>query len=174
MIEEEPNKEENKQNNQEEKKEKRRYNLKSTGYRQRIEQNLDKNSKIIKKLKKEILSQGSDIIFNIIKTLMKFDVENNGRIDLDEFSRLCYEYNINLTPDEIKIIFSCFDPSRIGKIYYEDLYNIIHDSLNEPRLTLIDKLLYLVHIMEIMKKTMMNSKIKFYYIMIFILKKKVT
>ena len=140
MIEEEPNKEENKQNNQEEKKEKRRYNLKSTGYRQRIEQNLDKNSKIIKKLKKEILSQGSDIIFNIIKTLMKFDVENNGRIDLDEFSRLCYEYNINLTPDEIKIIFSCFDPSRIGKIYYEDLYNIIHDSLNEPRLTLIDKL----------------------------------
>ena len=140
MIEEEPNKEENKQNNQEEKKEKRRYNLKSTGYRQRIEQNLDKNSKIIKKLKKEILSQGSDILFNIIKTLMKFDVENNGRIDLDEFSRLCYEYNINLTPDEIKIIFSCFDPSRIGKIYYEDLYNIIHDSLNEPRLTLIDKL----------------------------------
>ena len=140
MIEEEPNKEENKQNNQEEKKEKRRYNLKSTGYRQRIEQNLDKNSKIIKKLKKEILSQGSDIIFNIIKTLMKFDVENNGRIDLDEFSRLCYEYNINLTPDEIKIIFSCFDPSRIGKIYYEDLYNIIHDSLNESRLTLIDKL----------------------------------
>ena len=140
MIEEEPNKEENKQNNQEEKKEKRRYNLKSTGYRQRIEQNLDKNSKIIKKLKKEILSQGSDIIFNIIKTLMKFDVENNGRIDLDEFSRLCYEYNINLTPDEIKIIFSCFDPSRIGKIYYEDLYNIIHDSLNEPRLSLIDKL----------------------------------
>ena len=140
MIEEEPNKEENKQNNQEEKKEKRRYNLKSTGYRQRIEQNLDKNSKIIKKLKKEILSQGSDIIFNIIKTLMKFDVENNGRIDSDEFSRLCYEYNINLTPDEIKIIFSCFDPSRIGKIYYEDLYNIIHDSLNEPRLTLIDKL----------------------------------
>ena len=140
MIEEEPNKEENKQNNQEEKKEKRRYNLKSTGYRQRIEQNLDKNSKIIKKLKKEILSQGSDILFNIIKTLMKFDVENNGRIDLDEFSRLCYEYNINLTPDEIKIIFSCFDPSRIGKIYYEDLYNIIHDSLNESRLTLIDKL----------------------------------
>ena len=140
MIEEEPNKEENKQNNQEEKKEKRRYNLKSTGYRQRIEQNLDKNSKIIKKLKKEILSQGSDILFNIIKTLMKFDVENNGRIDLDEFSRLCYEYNINLTPDEIKIIFSCFDPSRIGKIYYEDLYNIIHDSLNEPRLSLIDKL----------------------------------
>jgi len=137
MIEEEPNKEENQQ---EEKKEKRKYNLKSTGFRQRIEQNLDKNSKVIKKLKKEILSQGSDILFNILKTLMKFDVENNGRIDLDEFSRLCYEYNINLTPDEIKTVFSCFDPSRIGKIYYEDLYNIIHDSLTDSRLTLVDKL----------------------------------
>ena len=140
MIEEEPNKEENQQEEKQEKKEKRKYNLKSTGFRQRIEQNLDKNSKIIKKLKKEILSQGSDILFNILKTLMKFDVENNGRIDLDEFSRLCYEYNINLTPDEIKTVFSCFDPSRIGKIYYEDLYNIIHDSLNDSRLALVDKL----------------------------------
>ena len=140
MIEEEPKKEENQQEEKQEKKEKRKYNLKSTGFRQRIEQNLDKNSKIIKKLKKEILSQGSDILFNILKTLMKFDVENNGRIDLDEFSRLCYEYNINLTPDEIKTVFSCFDPSRIGKIYYEDLYNIIHDSLNDSRLALVDKL----------------------------------
>ena len=140
MIEEEPKKEENKQEEKQEKKEKRKYNLKSTGFRQRIEQNLDKNSKIIKKLKKEILSQGSDILFNILKTLMKFDVDNNGRIDLDEFSRLCYEYNINLTPDEIKTVFSCFDPSRIGKLYYEDLYNSIHDSLNDSRLALVDKL----------------------------------
>ena len=137
MIEEEPNNEENKP---EEKKEKRKYNLKSTAFKQRIEQNLDKNSKIIKKLKKEIISQGSEILFDIIKALIKFDVDNNGRIDLDEFSRLCYEFNINLTPDEIKTVFTCFDPSRTGKIYYEDFYNIIHDSLNEPRLALVDKL----------------------------------
>ena len=137
MIEEEPNNEEKKS---EQKKEKRKYNLKSSGFRQRIEQNLDKNSRIIKKLIKEILTQGSDILFNILKTLIKFDVENNGKIDLDEFSRLCYEYNINLTPDEIKTIFGCFDPSRTGKIFYEDLYNIIHDPLNDSRMVLVDNL----------------------------------
>ena len=138
MMEEEPNKSGEKPTIQ--KKEKRKYNLKSSGFRQRIEQNLDKNSRIIKKLKKEILTQGSDILFNIIKTLIKFDVENNGKIDLDEFSRLCYEYNINLTPDEIKTIFGCFDPSRTGKIFYEDLYNIIHDPLNDSRIVLVDNL----------------------------------
>jgi Ca2+-binding EF-hand superfamily protein len=137
MIEEEPN---NLEKKSEQKKEKRKYNLKSSGFRQRIEQNLDKNSRIIKKLKKEILTQGSDILFNILKTLIKFDVENNGKIDLDEFSRLCYEYNINLTPDEIKTIFGCFDPSRTGKIFYEDLYNIIHDPLNDSRMVLVDNL----------------------------------
>ena len=137
MIEEEPN---NLEKKPEQKKEKRKYNLKSSGFRQRIEQNLDKNSRIIKKLKKEILTQGSDILFNILKTLIKFDVENNGKIDLDEFSRLCYEYNINLTPDEIKTIFGCFDPSRTGKIFYEDLYNIIHDPLNDSRMILVDNL----------------------------------
>ena len=130
----------NEESKVETKKEKRKYNLKSSGFRQRIEQNLDKNSRIIKKLKKEILTQGSDILFNIIKTLIKFDVENNGKIDLDEFSRLCYEYNINLTPDEIKTIFGCFDPSRTGKIVYEDLYNIIHDPLNDSRMVLVDNL----------------------------------
>ena len=137
MIEVDPIKEENKM---ETKKEKRKYNLKSTGFRQRIEQNLDKNSKLIKKMKKEIISQGSNILFDILKTLLKFDVEGNGKIDIDEFSRLCYEYNINLTPDEIKTVFGCFDPSRTGKIFYEDFYNIIHDPLNDFRLDLVDKL----------------------------------
>ena len=130
----------NEESKVETKKEKRKYNLKSSGFRQRIEQNLDKNSKLIKKIKKEILSQGSAILFDIIQTLIKFDIEGNGKIDLDEFSRLCYEYNINLTPDEIKTVFSCFDPSRIGKIFYEDFYNIIHEPLNEERMNLIDKL----------------------------------
>ena len=137
MIETEPI---NEEKNVEQKKEKRKYNLKSTGFRQKIEQNLDKNAKLIKKMKKEIMSQGSKILFDILNTLFKFDVENNGKIDLDEFSRLCYEYNINLTPDEIKIVFGCFDPSRIGKIFYEDFYNIIHDPLSDIRMDLIDKL----------------------------------
>ena len=131
---------EKEENKPEHKKEKRKYNLKSSGFRQRIEQNLDKNSKVIKKLKKEILSQGSNILFDILKTLIKFDVENNGKIDLDEFSRLCYEYNINLSPDEIKTVFGCFDPSRTGKIFYEDFFNVIHDSLNDFRMALVDQL----------------------------------
>ena len=130
----------NEENKTESKKEKRKYNLNSSGFRQRIVQNLDKNSKLIKKIKKEILSQGSNIYFDIIKTLMKIDVEGNGKIDLDEFSRLCYDYNLTLTPDEIKTVFGCFDPSRIGKIYYEDFYNIILENLSEERMNLIDKL----------------------------------
>ena len=91
-------------------------------------------------MKKEIISQGSNILFDILKTLLKFDVESNGKIEIDEFSRLCYEYKINLTPDEIKTVFGCFDPSRTGKIFYEDFYNIIHDPLNDFRLDLVDKL----------------------------------
>jgi len=42
----------NEENKAESKKEKRKYNLKSSGFRQRIVQNLDKNSKLIKKNKK--------------------------------------------------------------------------------------------------------------------------
>ena len=122
------------------KKEKRKYNLTSTGFRQKIEQNLDDNENLIKKIRKEILCLGVNILFDIQKTLNKFDVDNSGRIDIDEFNKLCSEYNINLIPDEIKTVFTCFDPSRTGKIYYQDFLNIIHGSLNDFRQGLVDEL----------------------------------
>ena len=123
-----------------EKKEKRKYNLSSSGFRQKIEQNLDKNAKLIKKIKKEIISRASNTLFDIQKTIMKFDVDNSGRIDIDEFTRLCYDFNINLIPDEIKTVFSIFDPSRTGKIYYKDFLNVIRDPLNDDRAELVDEL----------------------------------
>ena len=122
------------------KKEKRKYNLTSTGFRQKIEQNLDDNANLINKIRKEILSQGANTLFDIQKTLNKFDVDNSGRIDTEEFNKLCSEYNINLIPDEIKTVFTCFDPSRTGKLYYQDFLNIIHGSLNDFRTGLVDQL----------------------------------
>ena len=122
------------------KKEKRKYNLTSTGFRQKIEQNLEDNSNLINKIRKEILSQGANTLFDIQKTLNKFDVDNSGRIDTEEFNKLCSEYNINLIPDEIKTIFTCFDPSRTGKLYYQDFLNIIHGDLNDFRTGLVDQL----------------------------------
>ena len=122
------------------KKEKRKYNLTSTGFRQRIEQNLDDNANLINKMRNEILSQGANTLFDIQKTLNKLDVDNSGRIDTEEFTRLCSEYNLNLIPDEIKTIFTCFDPSRTGKIYFQDFLNVIHGSLNDFRTGLVDQL----------------------------------
>ena len=122
------------------KKDKRKYNLTSTGFRQKIEQNLDDNDNLIKKVRNEILSLGVNILFDIQKTLNKFDVDNSGRIDIEEFNKLCSEYSINLIPDEIKTVFTCFDPSRTGKIYYQDFLNIIHGSLNDFRQGLVDEL----------------------------------
>ena len=74
------------------------------------------------------------------KSLNKLDVDNSGRIDNDEFSRLCSEQGINLIPDVIKTLFTCFDPSRTGKIYYQDILNIISDELNEFRENLVNDL----------------------------------
>ena len=122
------------------KKEKRKYNLTSTGFRQRIEQNLDDNENLVKKFRNEIKSQGIGTIFDIEKTLNKLDVDNSGKIDNDEFSRICSENGIGLIPDEIKTLFTCFDPSRTGKIFYEDFLNIIKEPLNDFRAQLIDQL----------------------------------
>ena len=139
-IMQEDKKEKNEENKIPQKGDKRKYNLTSTGFRQKIEQNLEDNANLIEKFKKEILSQGANTLFDIQKTIYKYDVDNSGRIDTEEFNRLCSEYNINLIPDEIKTVFTCFDPSRTGKIYYQDFLNIIHGSLNEFRAGLVDQL----------------------------------
>ena len=122
------------------KKEKRKYNLTSTGFRQRIEQNLDDNQNLVKKFKEEVHAQGINTVFEMEKTLNKIDVDNSGRIDPDEFSRLCSEQGLNLIPDEIKTLFTCFDPSRTGKIYYQDILNLISDELNDFRENLVNEL----------------------------------
>lgn len=122
------------------KKERKKYNLTSSGFRQRIEQNLDDNQNLVKKFKNEVISQGMETIFNIQKLLSKIDVDNSGRIDNEEFTRICSENNLNLIPDEIKTFFTCFDPSRTGKIYYQDILNIIYDELNQFRENLVDEL----------------------------------
>ena len=122
------------------KKDKRKYNLTSTGFRQRIEQNLDDNQNLVKKFKEEVHAQGINTVFEMEKTLNKIDVDNSGRIDPDEFSRLCSEQGLNLIPDEIKTLFTCFDPSRTGKIYYQDILNLISDELNDSRENLVNEL----------------------------------
>ena len=122
------------------KKEKRKYNLTSSGFRQRIEQNLDDNQNLVKKFKEEIISQGINTIFDIQKLLSKIDVDNSGRIDNEEFTRICSENNINLIPDEIKTFFTCFDPSRTGKVFYQDILNIIYGELNQLRENLVSEL----------------------------------
>ena len=121
---------------------KEKFNLISTKFKQKIEQNLEKNTNFIKKLKNEILSQGINTIFDLEKSLKKIDVDNSGKVDLDEFNRVISENGINLTPDDIKLVFSCFDPSRNGKIYYEDFINIIIDDMNEKRRNLINEIFY--------------------------------
>ena len=122
------------------KKEKRKYNLTSTGFRQRIEQNLDDNENLIKKFRNEIISQGINTIFDIEKSLNKIDVDNSGKIDIEEFTRICSENGLNLIPDEIKTLFACFDPSRTGRIFYQDLLNLVYGELNDFRENLVNEL----------------------------------
>ena len=136
------------------KKERSKYNLTSTGFRQRIEQNLDDNQNLVNKFKKEVHDQGMGAVFRIQKFLNKLDVDNSGRIDAEEFSRLCSEHDINLIPDEIKTLFTCFDPSRTGKIYYQDILKLLSGELNDFRENLVNELF------DNLKKNNRKGKIK--------------
>ena len=49
------------------------------------------------------MNQDANTLFDIEKTIMKFDVDNSTKIDMDVFNRLFYEFNFNLTPHKINL-----------------------------------------------------------------------
>ena len=70
----------------------------------------------------------------------KIDVDNSGKIDIEEFTRICSENGLNLIPDEIKTLFACFDPSRTGRIFFFFLLNLVYGELNDFRENLVNEL----------------------------------
>ena len=90
--------------------------------------------KIIKKLRKIFIEYGRKSFFNFIKQFRYY--ENNERqINRNDFKNVFNSYNINLTNEEIDIIFNkfCVDKNK-NLIFYEDFLKYISvNSSNNKR-----------------------------------------
>ena len=98
--------------------------------------------RIIKKLRNIFIEYGRRAFFNFIKQFRYY--ENNGRqIDRNNFKSVLNSYNINLTVEEINIIFKKFSIDEYKNfIFYEDFLKYIAVNSSNKRREEIIKYVY--------------------------------
>jgi Ca2+-binding EF-hand superfamily protein len=105
------------------------------------EKNLKLNSPDeILNLMKEILNErGVQGICSIARNFRIIDENNSQTIDFNDFKQVCNMYNFGLDDNQLKIIFSNFDPENTGEIDYDEFIRTIRGEMNEFRQNLVQK-----------------------------------
>ena len=89
---------------------------------------------------KEILNErGVQGICSIARNFRIIDENNSQTIDFNDFKQVCNMYNFGLDDNQLKIIFSNFDPENTGEIDYDEFIRTIRGEMNEFRQNLVQK-----------------------------------
>ena len=108
--------------------------------KEKIVNNLNKNSnisEIIEKLRNIISKRGSRGIMSIRREFMIADNDNNKTVSIDTFKKFCHDYRIDLTNNEINLLFAELDKNKIGVIDYQEFLNNVIGEMNEKRKKII-------------------------------------
>ena len=93
----------------------------------------------LNKLKKTFILRGPHSLFSFQRKLSLYDLNHKGLISFDDFSMIIQTYTMNISPDEIKIIFDLFDKEKTGTINYNELIQTIIGQINSQRQLAIQK-----------------------------------
>lgn len=67
------------------------------------------------------------------------DDDNSGQINIDEFTKAVTEQKLDLSIDDIRLLFLAFDRDRSGEISYDEFLRVIRGEVSDQRLDLIQR-----------------------------------
>ena len=94
---------------------------------------INKSPEIIEKLRNIIAKRGSRGIMSIRREFMIADNDNNKTVNISAFKKFCHDYRINLTDNEINILFAELDLNKNGVIDYQEFLKGVIGEMNERR-----------------------------------------
>ena len=98
-----------------------------------------KSEEIIEKLRNIISKRGSRGIMSIRREFMIADSENNKRININILKKFCHDYRIDLTDNEINLLFAELDLNKDGTIDYQEFLKGVIGEMNERRKRIIQQ-----------------------------------
>lgn len=97
------------------------------------------NSKIMDKFRSVILKRGGNGILGLARQFKIFDDNNSKTLDLAELTKAIKDFQVDLSPSEIKILFNILDTDGCGEVQYDEFLREIRGNMNAKRRNLVDK-----------------------------------
>lgn len=98
-----------------------------------------KNSKVMEKFREKILSRGGKGILGLARQFKIFDDNNTGTLDLPELTKAIRDFRVDLSPNEIKILFNLIDSDQSGEVSYDEFLREIRGDMNNFRTNLVNQ-----------------------------------
>ena len=103
-----------------------------------IQQNL-KDSKVMDKFRERILERGGKGILGLARQFKIFDDNRSGTLDLPELTKAIKDFKVDLTNNEIKILFNLVDVDGSGEVSYDEFLRQIRGDMPPNRRKLVDQ-----------------------------------
>jgi len=97
------------------------------------------NSKIMEKFRAQILARGGSGIIGLARQFKIFDDNNSKTLDYNELSKAIKDFRVDLSQNEIKILFNIIDSDGNGEVVYDEFLREIRGEMNGSRRRLVDQ-----------------------------------
>jgi Ca2+-binding EF-hand superfamily protein len=97
----------------------------------------DETNPIVEKFRQKLASRGGRGIIGLARQFKIFDDNNNKSLEYDEFVKACKDFKVDLTSNEMRIVFQIFDRDNSGLIDYDEFLRALRGDMNERRKRLV-------------------------------------
>jgi len=98
-----------------------------------------KDSKIMDKFREKILARGGKGILGLARQFKIFDDNNSGTLDLPELTKAIRDFKVDLSQNEIRILFNLCDVDQSGEVSYDEFLREIRGDMNDFRKRLVSQ-----------------------------------
>jgi Ca2+-binding EF-hand superfamily protein len=91
------------------------------------------------KFREKILERGGKGILGLARQFKIFDDNNSGTLDLPELTKAIRDFRVDLSPNEIKILFNLADTDQSGEVSYDEFLREIRGDMPKARRNLVDQ-----------------------------------
>lgn len=96
--------------------------------------NLNSNeSPLLIKFRERIQARGGKGIIGLARQFKIFDDNNSKTLELDEFQKAMKDFKVDLSPNEVKVLFGIFDRDGEGTIDYDEFLRSVRGEMNSRR-----------------------------------------
>jgi hypothetical protein len=96
-------------------------------------QNKKIESPLLEKFREKLMSRGGRGIIGLARQFKIFDDNNSKSLDFDEFAKAMKDFKLDMSPNEIRVLFGIFDRDGEGSIDYDEFLRAVRGEMNQRR-----------------------------------------